>query len=154
MKQFKQRLKNALLLVGISAPIFMGSIACSATDQPSWLNEAIIKKVVAADELTHAISDQVTEIKSAVTYQNRTKPYGNTIYRVSVDYKLTWNNGDGFSVQHHDYLALLKSSRQLEVFGDDFYFLKQLAQQKFVNFEDRKNFVLNSYGSSQLVVEC
>lgn len=150
MKLLKQTLKKILVLSAIYVAIFEGSAANSAPDKSTWLGDAIIKKVVAADELTHAVSDKVTDIKSSVTFQNRTKQYGNTIYRVSLDYKLTWNNGDGFSVQHHDYLALLQSFGQLVVFKDDFYFLKELAHQKFASFEDRKNFVLNSYSDGMM----
>lgn len=150
MKLLKQTLKKILMLSAIYVAIFECSIANSAPDKPDWLIDAIIKKVVATDEITHAISDKVTELKSLLTYQNRTTQYGNTIYRVSLDYKLTWNNGDGFSVQHHDYLALLQSFGQLVVFSDDVYFLKELTQQKFASFEDRRNFVLNSYSDGMM----
>lgn len=139
--------KNSLFLL-LSFSFLTGTSSLAQEKSSTWLQDSLIRKAVAVSELSHHIDGTMTDLKSAVTYQNTTKKYGPTLYRVELDYTLVWQSG--MAKQKNDYLVLLKSDGSTEIHSDNTYFLKELVGKQFPDFETRKDFILDTFSDGMM----
>lgn len=141
--------KNSLFLILMSFSLLMGTASLAQEKSSNWLQESLIRKAAAVSELSHHISYEMSDLKSAVSYQNRTEQYGPTLYRVELDYKLVGHSGMG--MRKDVYLVLSKSDGFTEIYSDYYlYFLKELATKQFPDFEARKDYVLDTFSDGMM----
>jgi len=104
----------------------------------------IIKAAIAANELGQHIDHAISDMKSNIPYKTTTEQYGPTLYRVRLEYKLSWTSG--FSLQYQSYLVMLATSGQSTIYSDWEYLMRELGQKSSLAFHERQKLVHDYIG--------
>ena len=119
------------------------AFANTANAEESWLDQAIIRTAVAWNELDLGHISYISTYKSSdITYRTRTSQYGPSIYRVKLNYEGRTPDGGLFFAHENNYLVMLLTSGQTEVYRDNSSSLLLWVDKKFNTASERRNDIL------------